>query len=67
MDKPRETMTLVKDARPEWPATPKKPSTPPSREAIAKRAYELYECSGCQAGREVEFWLEAEKELCGIP
>ena len=35
----------------------------PTHEAIAKRAYELYEDSGCPAGRDVEFWLAAEREL----
>ena len=35
----------------------------PSHEAIALRAHELYVQSGHQSGREVEFWLEAEREL----
>jgi len=30
---------------------------------IAKKAYELYEESGRQDGRDVEHWLEAEKSL----
>lgn len=30
---------------------------------IALRARELYEKSGCQSGRDVEFWLEAERQL----
>lgn len=30
---------------------------------IAGRAYELYARSGYQPGREVEFWLEAERQL----
>ena len=30
------------------------------RERIAKKAYELYEQRGRQAGRELEDWLEAE-------
>ena len=32
-------------------------------EDIALRAHSLYEQSGYQKGREVEFWLEAERQL----
>jgi hypothetical protein len=35
----------------------------PTRIEIAKRAYEIYAKSGHQPGREVEFWLEAERQL----
>jgi len=35
----------------------------PSEEAIRLRAYEIYERNGCQPGREVENWLQAEREL----
>ncbi len=31
--------------------------------AIAVRAHELYKSSGCLAGRDLEFWLEAERQL----
>ncbi len=34
-----------------------------THEAIAARAYELYVKSGYQPGRELEFWLEAERQL----
>ena len=34
-----------------------------TRDEIALRAHELYEKSGCQGGRDVEFWLEAERQL----
>ena len=34
-----------------------------THEAIALRAHSLYEQSGFQGGREVEFWLEAERQL----
>ncbi len=34
-----------------------------THEAIAVRAHALYEQSGYQGGREVEFWLEAERQL----
>ena len=56
---------------PNWLADKREPATKviervpfkPTHEAIAKRAYELYEDSGCPAGRDVEFWLAAEREL----
>ena len=35
----------------------------PSREAIAERAYLLWERAGRPAGRDQEFWLRAEAEL----
>lgn len=34
-----------------------------THDQIALRAHSLYEQSGCQGGREVEFWLEAERQL----
>ncbi len=40
-------------------------STPPSDplEQIRQRAYELWEQSGREHGREIEHWLEAEREV----
>lgn len=35
----------------------------PTHEAIATRARELFEQSGYASGRDVEFWLEAERQL----
>jgi hypothetical protein len=35
----------------------------PAHDEIALRAHELYERSGYPGGREVEFWLEAERQL----
>ncbi|OGF13975.1 MAG: hypothetical protein A2W00_04935 [Candidatus Eisenbacteria bacterium RBG_16_71_46] len=35
----------------------------PTHDEIALRARQLYEKSGYQSGREVEFWLEAERQL----
>jgi hypothetical protein len=35
----------------------------PDHQEIAVRAYELYLESGCQAGRDVEFWLAVEPQL----
>jgi len=34
-----------------------------TREEIAVRAHSLYAQSGYQHGRDVEFWLEAERQL----
>lgn len=39
------------------------PVVQPSREDIAKRAYEIYEESGCVEGRCEQNWHEAEREL----
>lgn len=39
------------------------PNPADARELIAKRAYELYVEGGCRDGREVEDWLEAEREV----
>lgn len=37
----------------------------PLHDEIAARAYELWDRSGRPAGRDVEFWLEAERQLLG--
>lgn len=37
--------------------------TKPSEEQIEQRAYELYLQRGCEHGRDIEDWLEAEREL----
>lgn len=39
------------------------PETKPSETQIQQRAYELFLERGCEHGRDVEDWLEAEKEL----
>jgi hypothetical protein len=39
------------------------PASAPSRDAIAKRAYELYLQRGSVSGYELEDWLAAEAEL----
>lgn len=50
-------------------AAVKKPRKKPSakeqqiREEIAKKAYELYEQSGREDGKDIEHWIEAEKLL----
>jgi hypothetical protein len=45
------------------PAALETASTVDDRERIAQRAYELYISRGRQAGRELEDWLAAEREL----
>ncbi len=43
------------------PVASKSPT--PTKKEIAARAYEIYANSGHQPGREVEFWLAAERQL----
>jgi hypothetical protein len=35
------------------------------RDAIARRAYEIFQARGGQHGYEIEDWLQAERELTG--
>ena len=44
------------------PTSPAQAPTPDGRD-IARRAYELYLARGCDAGHDVEDWLQAEQEL----
>ena len=37
----------------------------PSPDAVARRAYAIYEKQGSQSGHEVKHWLEAEAQLFG--
>ncbi len=39
---------------------------PPTHEDIARLAYQLYLDSGCPENRDVEFWLEAERQLTHV-
>ena len=38
-----------------------------SKEAIARRAHEIYVQRGGENGKDVEDWLRAEKEISGKP
>ena len=38
----------------------------PTQGAIAKRAFELYLARGASHGRDVQDWLDAERELKGV-
>jgi hypothetical protein len=52
-------VSIVSDRSPEAQAIPENVSA----EHIAQRAYELYAAGGYEPGREVEHWLEAERQL----
>jgi len=54
----RSTRTATTAARAAAPVEP-------THEAIARRAYDLYVHAGGVHGRDVEFWLTAERELKG--
>jgi hypothetical protein len=49
------------------PATVEKANgkTAPSRNEIARRAYELHVARGQTSGHEMEDWIQAERELSG--
>ncbi|MBL8351826.1 MAG: DUF2934 domain-containing protein [Burkholderiaceae bacterium] len=48
------------------PPEPALPEAPAAREAlIRRRAYEIYERSGCIEGRDIDHWLAAEAEIDG--
>ncbi len=34
-------------------------------ECIVKKAYELWEKDGCKQGRDMDYWLKAEKMVTG--
>ena len=36
-------------------------------ETVRQRAYELFEMRGCQPGKDVEDWLQAEQEMLFVP
>lgn len=61
--RPAKPAARVAKAAPARLAKPATPPPPPTRMEIASRAYDLYAKSGHQPGREVEFWLEAERQL----
>ena len=61
-----ETVTAP---RPNARARTAQPDTPTDgqihRDAIARRAYEIFQARGGQHGYEIEDWLQAERELRG--
>ena len=38
-----------------------------TNDAVARRAYEIYESRGAQHGFDLDHWLEAERELKPVP
>jgi hypothetical protein len=56
---PRKEQARTK--RSDGSAASPRSTIPPER--IAERAYALYEAAGYEQGREVEHWLEAERQL----
>ena len=56
-------MSLLKRKKTQPAST--KPASPPVdlHRWIAKRAYELFEESGCVNGNDKDHWLEAEREV----
>jgi hypothetical protein len=46
-----------------FPKEIKAAATTPSREEIARRAYEIYVARGRAGGHETEDWVQAEREL----
>ncbi len=41
------------------------PSTTDLEDRIRQRAYEIYEASGREQGRDLDHWLQAEAEIAG--
>jgi hypothetical protein len=64
---PNANQTTAKAQKPIARAdlTQSKPGSTPSPEAVARRAYAIYENQGSQPGHEVKPWLEAEGQLLG--
>jgi len=50
-------------AQPDQSPTSPVPAPTANGRDIARRAYELYLARGCDAGHDVEDWLQAEREL----
>ena len=65
MAKPKRKATenVVTMPRPASTTSMLSQSTNPTANDIARRAFELYCERGCQEGRDVEDWLQAEREL----
>ena len=44
---------------------PKQTETKPNHDQIALLAYGLWERNGCKPGHDLDYWLEAEKQVNG--
>ena len=60
INKPRSTTATTQFAAVEKPKT-----AAPTRDEIARRAYEIYIARGKAGGRDTEDWFQAERELTG--
>ena len=49
--------------KPEQEPSHRSGDTPPGDDAVARRAYQRFEARGFAHGRDMEDWLEAEREL----
>jgi len=63
MTPPTRRRSPRKRSRVSGHATRPADSATPTHQDIALRAYVLFEQAGCPGGRDVEFWLEAERQL----
>jgi hypothetical protein len=63
--KPNGSTTRTSAVELSAPATVPTINARPSDDAIALRAYEIYERDGRQPGTELQNWLKAEAELSG--
>jgi hypothetical protein len=43
------------------------PHNPPGPHAIARRAYEIFLARGAEHGHDLDDWLQAEREVGGLP
>ena len=44
-----------------------RPSRAVTKDDIARRAFEIYCARGCEEGHDLEDWLQAERDLRGVP
>jgi hypothetical protein len=46
---------------------PRNRTTTASHDDVARRAYQLFQARGSEPGRDLEHWLDAERELSHTP
>jgi hypothetical protein len=63
LDRTYYTPSTVPIATEDPPAAAEHPARKATHDAIARRAYELFEQRGSEPGREWEDWFQAEREL----
>lgn len=54
---------ISQDPNPYTRSSSKSREKAPDNDAIAKRAWEIWQREGCPEGREMDHWLQAEREL----